>query len=293
MRRNLIFLVILLMGSLTTPLLHGQGIEELFRNKHAGIFEKKITQERKPAPLPNPREADVTWSKTVWRLIDMREKMNQQFYFPTREIQGRLNLINILLKGIKDQSITAFDAPIMDENEFSTPITYDQVKAQFGATTKTIQRRNFENGQMEDVSVKDTMHTEDVKQFIIKELWFFDKQKSTLQVRILGICPIRLYYRDEDVNQEQLLRKKLFWVWYPEIRKLLAKNETLNTRNGARNYSFDDLFLIRYFDGYIIKEENVYDNRSILQYASDEYASKESDRIKNSIFNYEQDLWEY
>jgi hypothetical protein len=89
------------------------------------------------------------------------------------------------------------------------------------------------------------------------------------------------------------LRKKLFWVFYPEIRNLLAKNESLNARNSARNYSFDDLFLIRNFDGYIIKEENVYNNRPIMDYASAEYASKESDRIKNAIFDYEQDLWEY
>jgi gliding motility associated protien GldN len=90
-----------------------------------------------------------------------------------------------------------------------------------------------------------------------------------------------------------LLRKKLFWVYYPEVRKILAKNEALNDKNGARNFSFDDLFLMRNFDSYIIKEENVYNNRYIQQYAADEFASKESERIKNSIFTYEQDLWEY
>ena len=203
------------------------------------------------------------------------------------------NLINLLLKGIKDNTITAFDAPPLDDNEFATPISYDQVKAQFGATSKTVQRRNFETGQMEDVTIQQDIPTEQVKQLMIKEIWYFDKQKSALQVRILGICPIKLYYRDEDKEQAVLLRKKLFWVYYPEIRTLLARNESLNSRNGARNYSFDDLFLIRNFDGYIVKEENVYDNRNVSQYASDEYASLESDRIKNAIFNYEQDLWEY
>ena len=293
MRRKLILLLILFTGSSAISSLMGQGIEDFVNNRNNGAYDKKITFERKPAQLPGVREADVTWSKTVWRLIDMREKMNQRFYFPTVEMQGRTNLINLLLKGIKESTITAFDAPANDENEFSVPLSYDQVKSQFGAATKMVSRRNFETGQMEDVPVQQEIHTDEVKQLIIKEIWYFDKQKSTLQVRILGICPIRLYYRDEDVAQEVVLRKKLFWVRYPEIRKLLAKNESLNPRNGARNFSFDDLFLLRNFDGYIIKEENVYDNRSILQYASEEYASQESERIKNSIFNYEQDLWEY
>lgn len=292
MRQKLFFLLILFAASSATSSLMGQGIEDLVKNRN-GLYEKKITFERKPAPLPGVREADITWSKTVWRLIDMREKMNQQFYFPTVETQGRINLINLLLKGIKDNTITAFDPPANDENEFAVPVSYDQVKTQFGAATKTIERRNFETGQMEPVVVAQEIPTDQVKQLIVKEIWYFDKQKSTLQVRILGICPIRLYYRDEDVAQEVTLRKKLFWVYYPEIRNLLAKNESLNARNSARNYSFDDLFLIRNFDGYIIKEENVYNNRPITDYASAEYASKESDRIKNAIFDYEQDLWEY
>jgi gliding motility associated protien GldN len=146
---------------------------------------------------------------------------------------------------------------------------------------------------MDTVNVAQEIPTDEVKQLIVKEIWYFDKQKSSLQVRILGLCPIRFFYRDADKAQEDVQRKKLFWVYYPETRALLAKNESLNARNGARSLSFDDLFLIRNFDGYIIKEENVYNNRDILLYAAGEYASQESERIKTSIFNYEQDLWEY
>lgn len=287
----MLFLSIILTGTFACNSLMGQGIEDLVKNRF-NAYDKKTTLERKPAPLPGVREADVTWSKTVWRLIDMREKMNQHFYFPTTELQGRNNLINILVKGIKDNVITAFDASD-DNNEFVKPVPYDQIITQFGAGAKTVSRRNFETGQMEDVVVQQEMNTDQTKQLIVKEIWYFDKQKSTLQVRILGICPIKLYYRDEDLTQEVLLRKKLFWVYYPEVRKILAKNEALNDKNGARNFSFDDLFLMRNFDSYIIKEENVYNNRYIQQYAADEFASKESERIKNSIFNYEQDLWEY
>lgn len=292
MKRKLLFYLILITGSFACNSLMGQGIEDLVRNRNAGAYDKKITLERKPAPLPGVRESDVLWSKTVWRLIDLREKMNQKFYFPTTEMQGRTNLINLLMKGIKDQTITAFDATD-DNNEFVKPVDYNAVVAQFGAGAKTVSRRNFETGQMEEVTVQQEMNTDVTKQLIVKEIWYFDKQKSTLQVRILGICPVKLYYRDEDKAQETILRKKLFWVFYPEIRKLLAKNEALNEMNGARNFSFDDLFLLRNFDSYIIKEENVYNNRWIQQYASDEFAAKEADRIKNAIFNYEQDLWEY
>jgi gliding motility associated protien GldN len=253
-------------------------------------FIKTTTKERKPAPLPAVRESDVVWSRTVWRLIDLREKANQQFYFPSREIQGRKNLINILLKAIELKSITAFDASSLDE-EFKQTVTFSQVKKEFGDTTRVIKVTDINTGLERDSVIKETIRTQDVKQLQIKEIWYFDKQKSTLQVRILGICPIKVYRMDP--KNPEISYKRLFWVNYPEIRPLLAKEESLNGFNGSRNLSFDDLFLTRRFDGYIVKEENLYNNRQIRDYADGEYAAQESERIKSSIFNYEQDLWEY
>ena len=255
------------------------------------VYNRTTTKERKPAPLPAVREADVVWSRTVWRLIDLREKSNQHFYFPTREIQGRKNLISIILKGIENKTITAFDAQL-SEDEFKQTISYSQAKREFGDTIKSVPIFDLSTGiKIRDSTFSVSLPIQEVKQLELKEVWYFDKQKSTLQVRILGICPIRVYKKDP--KNPEWDRHRLFWVNYPEIRGLLAKEESLNGFNGSRNLSFDDLFLTRRFDGYIVKEENMYNNRAIEAYAVGEYAAKESERIKNSIFNYEQDLWEY
>ena len=282
--KNLVpILFIVLLGSSFTNV-NGQVIED--------VYKKRTTFERKPSPLPGIREADVLWSKTIWRIVDLREKVNQQFYYPTREMQGRNNLINTILKGINAKKVTAFDAS-QDDDEFKLPLDSAQIKQQFGASAKTVERRNIETGQMELVPVAEEMKSDEVKQVMLKEIWYFDKQTSTLQVRIIGICPIRLYYRDEDKNQETILRKKLFWVRFSEVRPLLARSEALNSYNGGRNLSFDDVLISRRFDSYIVREENIYNNRSIEQYATGEYAARESERVKTDIFNYEQDLWEY
>lgn len=282
MKKLLLILTSILIGAASENLLHAQVID--------GAYTKRTTIDRKPAPLPIVRESDAVWSKTVWRIIDLREKTNQHFYYPTREIQGRSNLFNILLKGIEGRTITAFDASVPDD-EFRTPIYFNQVKQQFGDSVKSIKVTDINTGDIRDSVVSAEIPTHEVKQLEVKEVWYFDKQKSTLQVRILGICPIRVYKKDP--NDTIYVRKRLFWVYYPEIRPLLARNESLNQFNGARSLSFDDLFLTRKFDGYIVKEENTYNNRSIEQYTAGEEAFKESERIKNSIFNYEQDLWEY
>ena len=113
-----------------------------------GAYVRTDAYKRKPTPLPYVREADVMWSKKVWRIIDLREKMNQPLYFPTQEMDGRRSLVNLFLEGIKDGKITAYDAK--NDDEFKIPMTFEQVKEAFGATTRTRKVRDIDTGELVD-----------------------------------------------------------------------------------------------------------------------------------------------
>lgn len=256
-----------------------------------GAFKRTDLNNRKPTSLPYIREADAIWSKKVWRIIDLREKINQPLYFPTKEIEGRFNLINLFLEGIKNGKLTAYDAK--NDDEFKVPMTFEQVKESFGATTRTQMVRDVDTGELKPKVVSGEIRAEEVKQFMIKEEWFFDKQTSSMNVRVIGICPIQEFFREGDVNQESVQRRQVFWIYYPEAREIMASNAVFNPQNTARNASFDDIFLKRKFNSYIVKEENIYNNRDISQYLSSKDAMLESKRIESSIFDYEQNLWEY
>ena len=255
-----------------------------------GAFKRSDFIQKKPMPLPTPREADVFWSQKLWRIIDLREKMNQTLYYPTTEMEGRINLINLLLDGIKNGQITPYDASVDDD--FKVPMSFDQVKESFGATATQEEKIDFDTGERTMVTVQGQIRPTDIKQYMIKEEWYFDKQNSTLNVRIIGICPIREFFREGDTSGE-VQRTKLFWIYYPEARPLLATNLVLNQYNPALQMSFDDLFIKRLFNSYVVKEENVYDNRDISSYLSGKEAMLESKKVENKIFNFEQDLWEY
>ena len=256
-----------------------------------GAYERSDISKMKPVPLPYVREADIVWSKKIWRIIDLREKMNQVLYFPTTEVEGRENLIKLLLEGIEQGTVTAYDA--RTDDEFKVPMAYEQVREAFGATDHTRRVRNADTGEYDEVLIKGQIHRDEVKQIMIKEEWYFDKQTSSLHVRIIGLCPIREYYREDDINHENVQRTQLFWVYYPEVRGLLASHAVFNPYNTASAMSFDDLFLKRRFSSYIVRESNVYNNRSINQYLSGEDAMKESQKIEQEIFDFEQDLWAY
>lgn len=256
-----------------------------------GAYKRVDLYDRKPTPLPYVREADVMWRKKVWRIIDLREKMNQPMYFPTKEVEGRYNLVNLLIEGIKNGKLTAYDAK--NDDEFKVPMTFEQVKEAFGATTRIRKIRDVDTGELVEKPVTGEIRSEEVKQFMIKEEWYFDKQSSTLNVRIIGLCPIQEFFRDEDANQEAVQRRQVFWIYYPEARDIFAGHEVFNTQNTARNASYDDIFLKRKFNSYIVKEENMFNNRDISQYLTGRDAMLESKKIENSIFDFEQNLWEY
>lgn len=255
-----------------------------------GAFKRTDVIQKKPMPLPSVREADIFWSRKLWRVIDLREKMNQTLYFPSVETNGYINLITLLMNGVENGQITPYDAGLDDD--FKVPMSFEQVKASFGATASQEEKIDFDTGERTMVTVQGEVRPSDIKQYMVKEEWYFDKGTSTLNVRIIGICPIREFVREGDASGE-VQRQKLFWVYYPEARPLLATNLVLNPYNPAQQMTFDDLFIKRFFNSYIVAQENVYNNRQISSYLSGKEAMLESKRIESEIFDYEQDLWEY
>lgn len=262
-----------------------------------GVYVKQHVADRKPVPYQYLREADVMWSKTIWRVLQLKEKMNFPLYYPEEPIGDRMSLISLLMWGIANQGLTAYSQSPSDE--FATVMTMKDIEDKFGAVDQTVLVEDVENpGTTIEKKIEGEIHYSEVKQILLKELWFFDKQRSVLEVRIIGLCPVRVYEKDntndpDAEGSETMIRKQLFWVYFPEARKLLANHEVFNPENDAERKSFDDIFFKRMFSSYIYQESNAYNNRSIEEYTVGLESLLEAERIKESIFNYEQDLWEY
>lgn len=281
----------LILGTLHAP---AQDRKESLVND--GFYTRETIQQRKPVPYQYVRESDVLWSKRIWRMVDLRQKMNYPLYFPTTPMQDRESLVQRLVRAIKYNKITAYD-PVDDE--FTTRMSYEQVIKNLGAEDR-VEKQIDENGNEVDVTIKGEIKWSSIKELLIKEDWFFDKQTSTMQVRIVGICPImhdmRILQTGEEDQEEtgEITKKQTFWVYFPEARTILANTDFFNSFNDAQRISFDDLFFKRQFDSYIIRESNVFDNRLISDYTfGGVQTMQESEKIKTDIFNMEHDLWEY
>lgn len=259
-----------------------------------GVYYKQHTATRKPVTYPNGglvREANVMWSKRIWRRIDLREKINHPLYYPTSPTNDRKSLFDVIVCAIlHEQIITAYDpGPLGDDDQFTLPMTIAQVEDLLHSVD-SVPTIDMDSEETIMVAVENNITSEEVKQYELKEEWFFDKERSVMDVRIIGICPM-VEVKDELTGEFRGF-SPLFWIYFPEARHAFANAEVFNTHNIAQQISYDDLFWKRKFGSYIVKESNVYD-RYIIEYKTGLQALLESERIKDELFIFEHDLWHY
>jgi len=289
----------------TTLCLVGVNAQDVLTTEEMNSVYKKEKHHNKRVQQYAPlRQADVMWSRKIWREIDLRQKINHPFYYPENDgvahtIEDRKSLIDVIYSAILEGSITSYGNAAMDD-EFREEMSQEDIKKIGGAKEELIEVIDWdavaEGADPEEAKTtrvnKTAFDRNSVKKWRLKEEWFFDKQRSVMDVRIIGMAPLQ---EDRDEVNGQLLGtfSPLFWVHFPEAREILINAEVFNlVKNNAERRTYDDIFWKRMFGSTIVKESSVMD-RKINEYMVGLDALLEAERIKTEIFNIEHDLWEY
>jgi gliding motility associated protien GldN len=325
-----------------------------------GAYEKHITPNNKPVPLQPINEEYVMYATLIWRVIDLKEKFNLPLYFPTEPKGNWKSLSQTVWDAVDSSENNPMPVRIYSTEYFDVPLSNEEFRGKFSIEPRIQQiwltdefgMQVFDEETGEPISIGDTTimqyaDPKDIMQYDIKEQYFVDNQRSMLDVRILGICPILLkggtdmledmgfseeeeappaaaedeFFEDEFADEltdefaddefaaepkeeyqapeelPEMSPQKLApigWLYYPEFRPVMAKTEVFNAHNNAQRRTYDDIFLQRHFSSFIRAEENVYDNREIFFYIVNGLDQiLEAERIKNKIFAFEQEMWEY
>lgn len=238
------------------------------------------------------RKDDALFSEKVWRELDLREKMNQSFRYEGKENDGDQQFMTILLKAVLAGKVMVFD-----DDRFTKPLMISEIQQRLGGggnDTTNVTDINDPSKIVEKVITPKVFNVQDIQKIRLKEQWVFDREASRMFVRIIGICPVKTAYFEGTKRERGV--EPLFWVYYPDLRPLLASYQVYNSKNmGASRMTWEELFESRMFSSYIIKSE--YDNpgnKTIARMIKDPILQLlEGDNIKNRIFDYEQNLWSY
>ncbi len=256
------------------------------------VYKKQIsdkglyTNYKRPIVYNYEREADMQFNKRVWREIDLREKQNLPLYYPVDLHRTRISLFQLLQKYIATGDIYAFA-----DEEFLVQYDKAKVKSMLFMCDSLEEHVVIPETGEDSVIIRwvcdSTSIYRKVLKYRLKEDWFFDKQRSVMECRIIGICAYEMVERDDE-----FFPKELFWVSFEQCRPFFANHEVYNTKNDVERMTYDDLFMKRRFSSSIVKESNVYD-REINEYTKGLSALLESDRVKDDIYKYEHDLWHF
>lgn len=254
-------------------------------------FDKSAINERTPLPYEHLRWDDALFAEKVWRELDLREKMNMPFRYKAEDDNGDQRFVMILLRAVENGEVMAFQ-----DDRFSIPMdSAARASITASGTPDTTARTDVNDPSkiIEYVVTTQSFNADEVTKIRVKEEWVFDREASRMFVRILGIAPLKTSYMP---NGEERGNTVMFWVYYPDLRPILARYEVYNPKNmGNGRMTWEELFESRMFSSYITKStlDNA-SNRTIKQLIKDPILGLlEGENIKDKIFNYEQDLWSY
>jgi len=251
-----------------------------------GFYARKDVDSSVMVPFADVREEDVFYSKRIWREIDLRDTINSVLKSETSA-----KLIDILMDAIANEELTVYSPKdtaagklLEDNDSFKIALTAEDA---LRSARGTVEGEADSTGKIGAPTLR-RLRSDDFLKYRIKEDWIFDSKRSVFEPRIIGIAPMKMV----EGNWQPV-----FWIYYDEARPLLSKSRLTNPANDASVLTYDDFFVRRLFASNIVKETNPA-NKTIIEILNqtdpkDPRKLYESERIKKSIADYEQSLWEY
>jgi gliding motility associated protien GldN len=262
----------------------------------------------KPLPYGYVGDRDMLYAKKVWEIIDLDQRINFPMYFPTEDSNlgdDRKSLFTVLMGAMDSGKITE----VYEDSYFTTKVAQENIKDKFffkelnlsgidiknqypDKTEDELKAEGILTDEHYDTS---TLQPSDVTKYKVVGIWYFDKRQGELKYRILGICPMAPSALDKMRSGGEAEAVELFWVFYPGARDVLHKAKAFNERNSSMPITFDHLLNSRRFSSNIVKVDNVMGDRLIEEYMRENAQMQllEAERVKESIRNFEQDMWNY
>jgi len=250
-----------------------------------GFSVRKDVDSNVLVPYASVREEDVYYAKRIWREIDLRDTINSVL-----KAEGS-KLIDVIMTAVGNEELTVYSAKdtaagkvLEDNDSFKIALSAQEaLQAARGVSEGTPDA----DGKLSEPTLR-RFRPDEFAKYRIKEDWILDSKRSVFEPRIIGLAPMKMV----EGNWQPV-----FWIYFDDVREILNKERLVNPSNDASTLTFDDFFVRRLFASYVVKETNpgnlmINDILGVTD-PKDPRKLYESERIKQSLSEFEQGLWEY
>lgn len=234
-----------------------------------------------------PSEADLQWSKTVYRVLDLTKGKNPALYYPDEPNEDGQSMFFIIMRLLANNKISAYE--YLDGREMFT----DEYKIK---VNEMLDRFHVLYSEAKGSSEKNPLYVIDdsdipgneILSYYIIEKWSFDTRSNKMRSRVDALCPV-LHRMDEYGG---VLKFPMFWVKLNEIRPYIAQQYVFtDDDNNLMRYNLDDFFKLKMYTGDIYKVKNL-QNKSLMQLYPDSVSLAHArDSIEERLHRFDKNLW--
>lgn len=262
-----------------------------------GYYRNDMYNNAKAFGYPAISSRDVRFYKRVWRDIDVNDPKNSLLNTPGA------TLAEIVLEGLRTGKLAAYDpSPTNNDSTFSKRINLIGALSRFQDSTM-VDQFDSNGNKIGSKMVLNDFNPASIAKFRIKEDIYFDKKRSMVVSRIIGIAPLKsIQAAGTSVGEAPV-----FWLYFPQCRDFFATKDVSDPDKNLYDTSLDDIFLQRKFTSTIVRATgSSNESRTTAQLAAltapgaatdalnaDKDKAETAKQIEAKIQNFKDKTWSY
>jgi gliding motility associated protien GldN len=229
----------------------------------------------RPFPYPKINSANVRIYVTIWRDIDLADTANAMLSIPGNTLMGTI------IKELKSGKLTPYE-----KDDFKKKLTAKQGELRF-ADSVLVPVFDKDGNQISSHMALNEFNPDKVTRFRIKEDVYFDKQRGRVDTRIVGLAPMMHISTSADLA-ENLAYTPAFWLYFPQLRYALVKQDVSDPDKNIFDVTMDDVFMGHKFSAYLVRESSP----GGVQSGQLEPGSPEAKKLEQKIAELKKHIWQ-
>lgn len=244
-----------------------------------GFLDLDVMKNAAPFAYPEIDRKNIRFYKRVWRDIDLKEETNRILAIPGN------SLIEVIMKAIRQGGLSLYNP---NDDSFKSRLG---VREGLAGLTDSVMVPIFdqEGNQIDSKMALNEFDPARVTKFRIKEDIFFDKQRSRLETRIVGVAPLMKITTSTDLA-ELVGETPVFWLYFPQLRYVLAQVDISDPDSDVYDITMDDFFVQNKFKGTVVRESSQGMSKKIV--GSDNNSERlDGQKVEEQLEAYKKKLW--